>query len=189
MPQINAGDFRKGIKVVVEGNPFEMYECQFVKPGKGAALYKCRLKNLLSGTFFDRTYKSGESLEAADVRQGDGQFLYREPNGLVFMDSESFEQYTIPEEIAGDGARWLMDGMVCTLLYWNDRVIEVTPPPHVNVKVTYTEPAARGNTTSNITKAATVETGVEIQVPPFIETGELVRVDTRTGTYVERVKE
>jgi elongation factor P len=189
MPQINAGDFRKGIKIVLDGEPYDMMECQFVKPGKGQALYKCRLRNLLRGTILDRTYKSGESLEAADVRKGDGQFLYRDPNGLVFMDSESFEQYTISDEIMGEGARFLMDGAVCSLVLWNEKVIEVIPPPHVNVKVTYTEPAARGNSTSNITKAATVETGTEIQVPAFIETGDLVRVDARTGEYLERVKE
>lgn len=189
MPQIIAGEFRKGIKVIVEGEPYDMMECQFVKPGKGQALYKCRLRNLLRGTILDRTYKSGDSLEAADVRKGDGQFLYRDPNGLVFMDSESFEQYTIPEGVMGDGARFLMDGMICSLVYWNDKVIEVIPPPHVNVKVTYTEPAVRGNSSGNISKAATVETGTEIQVPAFIETGDLVRVNALTGEYVERVKE
>lgn len=175
--------------MVVEGDPYDMMECQFVKPGKGQALYKCRLRNLLRGTILDRTYKSGDSLEAADVRKGDGQFLYRDSNGLVFMDSESFEQYTISDEIMGDGARFLMDGMVCTLILWNEKVIEVTPPPHVNVKVTYTEPAVRGNSSGNILKAATVETGTEIQVPAFIETGDVVRVETATGGYVERVKE
>lgn len=175
--------------MVVEGDPYDMMECQFVKPGKGQALYKCRLRNLLRGTILDRTYKSGDSLEAADVRKGDGQFLYRDSNGLVFMDSESFEQYTISDEIMGDGARFLMDGMVCTLIFWNEKVIEVTPPPHVNVKVTYTEPAVRGNSSGNILKAATVETGTEIQVPAFIETGDVVRVETATGGYVERVKE
>ena len=104
------------------------------------------------------------------------------------MDQESFEQYHVPQEVMGDGTRWLQDGMVCVLMYWNDRIIEVTPPPHVNLKITYTEPAVRGNTSGNITKAATVETGTEIQVPAFIEQGETVRIDTRTGEYVERVK-
>ena len=109
-------------------------------------------------------------------------------SSLVFMDQESFEQYTIAQEVMGEGVRWLMDGMICNLTYWNDRVIEVEPPPHVNVKITYTEPAVRGNTSGNISKAATVETGTEIQVPAFIEQGETVRIDTRTGQYVERVR-
>jgi elongation factor P len=188
MPQINAGDFRKGIKVVVEGEPYDMMECNFVKPGKGQALYKCRLRNLLKNTIIDRTYKSGDGLEAADVRKSDGQFLYRDKSGLVFMDSESFEQYTIQEDIIGDSVRFLMDGMSCQLTYWNDRVIEAVPPQHVNQKITYTEPAVRGNTSSNITKAAKVESGAEIMVPAFIDIGETVRIDTRTGEYVERVR-
>lgn len=188
MPQINAGEFRKGIKVVIEGEPYDMLECNFVKPGKGQALYKCRLRNLLKNTIIDRTYKSGDGLEAADVRKGEGQFLYRDKNSLVFMDQDSYEQYSVGQEVMGDGTKWLMDGMICTLMYWNDRVIEVTPPPHVNLKITYTEPAVRGNTSGNITKAAKVETGAEIQVPAFIDQGETVRIDTRTGEYVERVK-
>jgi elongation factor P len=188
MPVINAGEFRKGIKVVIEGDPYDMLECNFVKPGKGQALYKCRLRNLLKNTIIDRTYKSGDGLEAADVRKGDGQFLYRDKNDLVFMDQESFEQYSVPQDLLGDQQKWLLDGMICTLTYYNDRVIEVIPPPHVNLKVTYTEPAVRGNTSGNITKAARLETGAEVAVPAFIETGETIRIDTRTGEYIERVK-
>src|SRR5438132_13481476 len=134
MPQINAGEFRKGIKVVIEGDPYDMLECNFVKPGKGQALYKCRLRNLLKNTIIDRTYKSGDGLEAADVRKGDGQYLYKDRNGMVFMDTDSFEQYTIPAEVVGDGAKWMMDGANCGLMYWNDQVIEVYPPSHVNLK-------------------------------------------------------
>lgn len=188
MPMINAGEFRKGIKVVIEGDPYDMLECNFVKPGKGQALYKCRLRNLLKNTIIDRTYKSGDGLEAADIRKGDGQFLYRDKDNLVFMDQESFEQYTVPQSILAERAVWLLDGAICTLMYYNDRIIDVEPPSHINVKVTYTEPAVRGNSSGNITKAATVETGGEVQVPAFIENGEIIRIDTRTGEYVERVK-
>jgi elongation factor P len=188
MPQINAGEFRKGVKVVLDGEPYNMLECNFVKPGKGQALYKCRLQNLLKNTILDRTYKSGESLEAADVRMGEGQFLYRERDAYVFMDQESYEQYTVPGDIMGDGGKWLLDGAICNMMYWNDRVIEVNPPPHVNMKVTYTEPAVRGNSSGNITKEATLETGVVIQVPAFIDMNDMVRIDTRTGEYVERVR-
>jgi len=189
MPQINTGDFKKGIKVIVEGEPYDMLECNFVKPGKGQALYKCRIRNLLKGTILDRTYKSGDSLEAADVRKGDAQFLYRDANGYVFMDQESFEQYNMTSEAVGDDARFLQDGMICNLLYWNDQVIGMTPPAQVVLRITYTEPAVKGNTSSNITKAATVETGAEIFVPAFIEMNELVKVDTATGNYLERVRE
>src|SRR5579872_5730282 len=141
MPQINAGEFRKGIKVVIEGDPYDMLECNFVKPGKGQALYKCRLRNLLKNTIIDRTYKSGDGLEGADVRKGEGQFLYRDREAMVFMDQESYEQYNVPQDIMGDATRFLQDGMVCTLTYWNDRIIEVIPPTHVIMKITYTEPA------------------------------------------------
>jgi len=188
MPNINAGEFKKGIKVVLEGDPYDMLEVNFVKPGEGQALYKCRMRNLLKNTIIDRTYKSGDGLESADVRQGEGQFLYREKSNLVFMDQESFEQYTVATDVLEGRDVWLLDGAICVLTYYNDRVIEVEPPPHVNVKITYTEPAVRGNSSGNITKAATVETGAEIQVPAFIDTGEVVRIDTRTGSYVERVK-
>src|SRR6266849_3128515 len=124
MPQINAGEFRKGVKVVIEGDPYNMLECNFVKPGKGQALYKCRLQNLLKNTIIDRTYKRGDGLEAADVRKGEGQLLYRDTNALVFMILDSYVQYNVPQEIVGDAVRWLMDGMMCTLMYWNDRIIE-----------------------------------------------------------------
>ncbi len=128
MPQINAGDFRKGIKVVVEGEPYEMTECNFVKPGKGQALYKTRLRNLLKGTLLDRTYKSGDGLEEADIHKSDGQFLYRAGDELHFMDNESFEQYTLSADQCGDGAKFLLENATVGLMYWNGRLIEMTPP-------------------------------------------------------------
>ena len=144
MPQINTGDFRKGIKVVIEGDPYEMLECNFVKPGKGQALYKTRLRNLLKGTILDRTYKSGDSLEAADVRRTEGQYLYRDANGLVFMDNDSYEQYSIPLESCEDAAKFLLENAVCQLLFWNDKLIEMTPPQHVVLSVTYARHFASG---------------------------------------------
>lgn len=189
MPQINTGDFRKGTKVILDGDPYEMLECNFVKPGKGQALYKTRLRNLLKGTILDRTYKSGDSLEGADVRKGEGQFTYRDKKNLVFMDNETYEQYSLPEDVCGDAAKYILEGAVCELLYWNDQIIGVTPPSHVVLEVTYTEPAARGNTASSLTKPATLETGAEVTVPAFIETGEKLKIDTRTGEYVERARE
>jgi elongation factor P len=187
MPLIDAGEFRKGVKVLIDGEPYNMMECNFVKPGKGQGLYKCRLQNLLKPTIIDRTYKSGDGLEGADVRKGDGQFLYKDRTGYIFMCNETYEQYTLNADIVGDGAKFLQDGALCQLTFWNDTVIEVIPPSHVNLKITYTEPAVRGNTSSNITKAATVEGGGEIQVPAFVKDGDVVRIDTRTGEYVERV--
>lgn len=189
MAQISTSDFRKGTKVIVEGDPYDMLEVNFVKPGKGQALYKCRMRNLIKGTILDRTYKSGDGLEGADVRRNDGQFLYKDATGYVFMDQQSFDQFAIPGEICGEPARFLQDGMVCELLYWNDTPIGVTLPPSVVMKITYTEPAVRGNTSGNITKAATLEGGVEIQVPAFVDQNDLVKVNTETGEYIERVRE
>lgn len=189
MPQINTGDFRKGIKVIVDGDPFEMIECNFVKPGKGQALYKTRLRNLLKGTILDRTYKSGDGLESADVRKSDGQYLYKDAQGYVFMDTETFEQYTLPEATCGDDGKFLLEEAICSLLFWNDQVIGMTPPAHVVLEVTYTEPAARGNTATNVTKPATLSTGAVVNVPSFVETGERIKVDTRTASYIERVRE
>lgn len=188
MPQINTGDFRKGIKVIVDGEPYEMLECNFVKPGKGQALYRTRLKNLLKGTQLDRTYKSGDSLEGADVHRGEGQYLYRDANGFVFMDNETFEQYTLSEEACGDTTQFLRENDVCLLLFWNGQLIEMTPPAQTILEVTYTEPAARGNTATNVSKPATVETGATVNVPAFVETGDKIKINAQTGEYIERYK-
>jgi elongation factor P len=185
---INSSDFKKGLKVLVDGEPYDIIDCNFVKPGKGQALYKLKLRNLLKGTIIAPTYRSGDSLEAADVRKSNGQYLYRDGEGFVFMEDETFEQYTITTEKMGDSAKFLLDGAKCELLFYNDQLIGVDPPAHVIVEVTYTEPAARGNTTANVTKAATVETGAEVQVPAFIDQGEKIKVDARTGAYIERAR-
>lgn len=187
MAQINTGDFKKGMKVILEGDPYEIIEVNFVKPGKGQALYRTKLRNLLKGTILDRTYRSGDGLEAADVHRGDGQYLYRDASGYIFMDKETFEQYTLPESSVADKVRFLREGDTVALLYWNGQPIDMTPPQHVVLEVTYTEPAARGNTATNVTKPATVETGNEVQVPAFIEEGNRIKIDAETGSYIERV--
>jgi len=187
--QINTGDFRKGIKVIVENDPYEMLECNFVKPGKGQALYKTRLRNLLKGTILDRTYKSGDSLEGADVHRTEGVYSYRESGGFVFMDNDTYEQYTLSEEVCGDDMKFLLEDAPVGLLFWNGRLISMTPPQQVVLEVTYTEPAAKGNTATNVTKPATVETGAEVQVPAFISQGEKIRIDVESGSYVERVRD
>ena len=189
MPQINTGDFRKGVKVLIDNEPYEMIEVNFVKPGKGQALYRTRVKNLLRGSYLDRTYKSGDSLEAADVHTGEGQYLYRDASGYIFMDNESFEQYTVSEDICGEAVQFMKESAICQLLFWNQQVIGLTPPQHVVLQVTYTEPAARGNTATNVTKPATVETGATVQVPAFVQQGEMIKINAQTGEYVERVRD
>lgn len=188
MAQLNTSDFRKGSKVILESEPYEMLEVNFVKPGKGQALYKCRMRNLLKGTILDRTYKSGDSLEAADVRTGDGQFMYKDPTGLVFMDPKTFDQFTITLEAAGDQSRFLQDNAMCVILFWGESPIGMTAPSQAVMKVTYTESVARGNTATNLTKPATVENGETVQVPAFVEMGEMIRINAQTGEYIERVR-
>ena len=188
MPQINTGDFRKGIKVILDGEPYEMLECNFVKPGKGQALYKTRLRNLLKGRILDRTYKSGDSHEAADIHRSEGQYLYRDSAGYVFMENDTYEQYSLSQEACGEKIRFLLENAPCHLLFWNGQLIEMTPPQHVVLEVTYTEPAARGDTATNVTKPATLETGAEVQVPAFISTGDKIKVDAEAGQYIERVR-
>lgn len=189
MPQINTGDFRKGIKVLLDNEPYEMLECNFVKPGKGQALYKTRLRNLLKGTILDRTYKSGDSLEGADVHRSEGVYSYRDASGYVFMDNTSFEQHTIAAENCESDMKFLQEGAPVGLLFWNGQLIGMTPPQQVVLEVTYTEPAAKGNTATNVSKPATVETGAEVLVPAFIDTGEKIKIDTASGSYVERVRD
>jgi elongation factor P len=173
----------------MDGDPYIMIECNFVKPGKGQALYKCKFRNLLRDTVIDKTFKSGESLEAADILEIETQFLYSMPDQFVFMDNQTYEQYELTEEQVDDAWKFLKEGMNCSMLLYNNNPIGVTPPNHVVLEVEYCEPAVRGNTATNVTKPAKVETGAELIVPNFVEMGEKIRIDTRTGEYVERVKE
>jgi elongation factor P len=188
MPQINSSDFRKGVKVVVEGDPYEMIECNFVKPGKGNALYKCKLRNLLRGTQLDRTYKGGDSLEAADVEEIDAQYLYQQVDRYVFMDNTNYEQYELTKEQVDDTWKYLKEGMICSMVLFNNNPISVSPPNHVILKIDYCEPAIRGNTATNLTKPVKLETGAEVICPAFVGIGDLIKVDTRTGEYLERAK-
>jgi elongation factor P len=184
----NTSDFRKGLKVEIDGEPYLMIECNFVKPGKGNAFYKCKMRNLVRNTVLDRTYKGGESLEAADVEEIEVQYLYRQGDTFVFMDNKSFEQYELSAAQVDDAWKYLKEGMNCATVLYNGNPITMTPPNHVELKVEYCEPAVKGNTATNVTKPVRVETGAEFQCPAFIEMGNVVQIDTRTGAYVERVR-
>jgi len=183
----NTSDFRKGLKIQIDGEPYLMVEMNFVKPGKGNALYKCKMRNLIRGTMLDRTYKGGDALESADVEQTDVQFLYRQGEDYVFMDSTTFEQYEVKTEVAGDAWKYLKDGMTCSVTLFNGLPIILEPPTHVELEVTDCQPGAKGDTATNVTKPAKVETGAEFSVPGFIKIGNVIKVDTRIGEYVERV--
>ena len=189
MPSYNTSQFRKGLKVLLDGDPYLMIECNFVKPGKGQALYRTKLRNLLKNTVIDRTYKSGDSIDGADVRDTELQFLYFDGNNYVFMDPETYDQPALTADQVGEDAKWLKEGMTCGVTFWNDQPIALSVPNHLVLRIEYTEPGAKGNTATNVTKPAKVETGAEVQVPNFVETGELIKVDTRTGEYIERVRE
>jgi elongation factor P len=189
VPSYNTSDFRKGLKVQLDGDPYLMIECNFVKPGKGQALYKCKLRNLIRNTVIDRTYKSGDSIEAADVEEIEAQYLYRQTDTFVFMDTTSYEQYELSLDQVDDAWKYLKEGMNCSMLLFNNNPIGMTPPNHVVLEVTFCEPGAKGNTATNVTKPAKVETDAEFDVPAFVEMGDKIRIDTRTGEYVERVRE
>lgn len=180
-------EFRKGLKVQIDGEPYLMIEMNFVKPGKGNAMYKCKLRNLIRNTVLDRTYKGGDSLESADVEEIEGQYLYRQGDTFVFMDSKTFEQYELTAEQIDDSWKYLKDGTACSLVLYNGSPITMSPPNHVELKVEYCEPGAKGDTATNVTKPVKVETGAEFPAPLFINIGNVIKIDTRTGSYVERV--
>jgi elongation factor P len=188
VPGYNTSEFKKGLKVQIDGDPYIMIECNFVKPGKGQALYKCKLRNLLRNTVLDRTYKSGDSLDAADINTIDAQFLYKQGEQFVFMDNASYEQYELSKEQVDDAWKWIKEGTVCSMLLYNGNPISMEPPNHMVLKVEYAEPAIRGNTATNLTKPVKLETGADVVVPAFIEQGDMIKIDTRTGDYLERVK-
>lgn len=181
-------DIKKNLKIQIEGSPYAVVEFQFVKPGKGSAFTRTKLKNLISGSVLERSFRSGEKLEPADISERQMQFLYKEGDAFVFMDTSNYEQQHLTNDQLGDSAYYLVDGINVDVLFFNDRPIGVTPPNFVELRVVETEPGFKGDTSSNTTKPAKLETGLEVQVPLFIEQDEVLKIDTRTGSYSERVK-
>ncbi|HQU15546.1 MAG: elongation factor P [Chromatiales bacterium 21-64-14] len=181
-------EFKSGLKVILDGDPFAIIENEFVKPGKGQAFSRVKLRNLKTGRVVDRTFKSGDTVEAADVVEVGMQYLYNDGEFWHFMKSDTFEQYAADATAIGDGAKWFKEQDLCTLTLWNDTPLTVTPPNFVALQVTDTDPGVRGDTSGGGGKPATLETGAVVRVPLFIDVGETIRVDTRTGEYVARVK-
>lgn len=184
----DTSDIRKGLKFLIDGDPYMVVEFQFVKPGKGTAFTRTKIKNMITGAVLDRTYRSGEKLEPANIEERQMQFLYKEGENFCFMDTESYEQVLIPPEIVGDVAKFMPDNIDVQVLFFNERPMEVTLPNFVELEVTHTEPGIKGDTASGATKPATLSTGAVINVPLFIEEGEVLKIDTRTNSYIERVK-
>lgn len=185
----DTSDLRKNLKIMIDGAPYIVLEAQFVKPGKGAAFTRTRMKNLLSGGVIERNIRSGEKMEAANVEEREVTFLYKEgSDAFVFMDKQSYEQTNVSSDIVDDAWRFLKENLDCRLTFYNHRPISVDLPYFVELKIIQADPGVRGDTATNVPKPATLETGAAIQVPLFINEGETIRIDTRNGDYMERVR-
>ncbi len=189
MAQITTTDLRPGMKVEVEGQPYNTVSNEFVKPGKGQAFNRIKLKHLTSGRVLERTFKSGEKLDIADIEETKRRMLYREPDGVVFMDDESFEQIKLPNENIGDMDQWLLEDQVYDIVFYKGAAITVEPPTFMELRITQCDPGVRGDTASGrVMKPAVLETGAKVQIPIFVDQDEVIKVDTRTGEYVSRVQ-
>jgi len=189
MGSYTTSEIRGGMKVIVDNDPCVIVENEFVKPGKGQAFNRIKYRNLKTGRVVERTYKSGDSLEAADVADIEAQFLYGDGNEWHFMCQESFEQFALNEATVGEAKQWLKEQTNCMLTLWNGIPLGVVPPNFVVLKIVETDPGVRGDTSGGGGKPAKLESGAVVRVPLFVQEGELIKVDTRTGTYVARVKE
>ncbi|MGB0845408.1 MAG: elongation factor P [Thiolinea sp.] len=189
MATYNTNEFRSGLKLMIDGDPYTIVENEFVKPGKGQAFNRVRVRNLKTGRTVEKTWKSGESVEAADVMDRDMEYLYSDGEFWHFMLTDgSYEQFAAPESAMTDAAKWLKGNEVCLVTLWNDSPLTVTPPNFVELQITETDPGVKGDTASGGSKPATLETGAVIKVPLYMDENEIVKIDTRTGDYVSRVK-
>ena len=181
-------DFRNGLKVEVEGEPYAIVYFQFVKPGKGTAFTRTKLKSLLTGSVIERTFRSGETVGTPDVEEQPMQFLFNNGETYTFMNTESYDQVEIQGKVLGDDAKFLKENLEVSVLFYKSRAVNITLPNFIETKVTWTEPAVKGNTSQGVLKMAKLECGAEIQVPIFVNEGELLKVDTRDGgSYVSRL--
>jgi elongation factor P len=183
----STAEFRKGLKILIDDEPFVIVEFQHVKPGKGGAFVKTRIKSLVTGNVLDRTFRSGDKAEIPDVEQREMQYLYKEEDRYYFMDISTYDQLFVPETNLGDAVNYLKDGIVIALSFYRGKAIGVELPNFVDLKVMKTEPGMKGDTAQNATKPAVLESGYTLQVPLFLEEGEVVKIDTRTGQYMTRV--
>ena len=182
-----ASDLRKGLKIELEGVPYEVTEFQFVKPGKGQAMYKCRIKNLLAGNTMEKTFRAVDKIDTPNLETRTLAFSYQEGDKYVFMDNKTYDQVELHGSVLGDQKYFLVEDLECEVLFFNGRAMSVTLPAFVVKEITETEPGARGDTATNVTKPAKIENGYEIAVPLFVNEGDIIRIDTRTGEYADRV--
>ena len=189
MASYSTNEFRSGFKIILDGDPYNIVENEFVKPGKGQAFNRVKVRNLHTGRVIERTFKSGESVEAADVFELDVQYLYNDGDFWHFMEPESFEQHACSKEMMGDNAKWLKEEDKCQMTLYNGSPLSVVPPNFTELKIVDTDPGLRGDTSGGGGKPATLETGAVVRVPLFVNQDEVIKVDTRTGEYVSRVKD
>ena len=189
MANYSTNEFRSGLKFMLDGDPCSIIENEFVKPGKGQAFNRVRIRNLITGRVLEKTFKSGESVEAADVMDTEMQYLYNDGDAWYFMDPDSFEQVGADEKAVIESIKWLKEQDICTVTLWNGVPIAITPPNFVILEVAETDPGVRGDTSGGGGKPATCNTGAVVRVPLFINIGEMIKVDTRTGEYVSRAKD
>ncbi|MCX7816717.1 MAG: elongation factor P [Syntrophales bacterium] len=184
-----ASDLRKGLRIKIDGDPHVIVDFNFVKPGKGQALYRCKLKNLITGAQYERNFRSIDVFEPADLQEKKMQYLYEEEGNYWFMDTETFEQICLTEDQIGDAKNFLVENLEVEVLLFENRPLGINLPNFVDLTVTVAEPWVKGDTVAGKTKPVTLQTGYVIQVPPFVEAGDKIRVDTRTGEYITRVKD
>lgn len=188
MSVYSTSQFKNGLKILIDGEPFNIVENQEVKPGKGQAFNRVKMRNLKSGRVIEKTFKSNEKVESADVIDAEMQYLYNDGEFYHFMDPNSFEQFEASVTAVGDNAKWLKEEDICMVTLWNNVPLTVDPPNFVELKITETDPGVRGDTSGGGSKPATLETGAVVNVPLFVPEGEMIKVDTRSGEYVSRVK-
>jgi elongation factor P len=189
MAGYSTSEFKNGLKVMLDGDPCNILDNEHVKPGKGQAFNRVKLKNLKTGRVLEKTFKSGDVLEGADVVDRDMQYLYNDGEYWHFMEPESFEQHQASKPVVGDAALWMRDQDMCMVTLYNGMPLAITPPNHVELEVIETDPGLRGDTATGGTKPAKLSTGAVVKVPLFMNRGDVVRVDTRTGEYLGRAKE
>ena len=189
MASYSTNEFRGGLKIMLDGDPYVIVENEFVKPGKGQAFNRVKVRNLKSGRVVEKTFKSGESVEAADVHDTQMQYLYNDGELWYFMDPESYEQLGADQTAMGDAAKWIKEQDMCGVTLWNGAPLSIDPPNFVVLKITDTDPGLKGDTSGGGGKPATLETGAVVRVPLFVQTDELIKVDTRSGEYVSRAKD
>jgi elongation factor P len=185
----NAADLKKGLKIQIDGEPYIIIDFQFSKPGKGQSLYRCKLKNMISNTIVDRTYRSGDTFEPANLEERKMQYLYNQEDEFFFMDLDNYEQSMLKREQIGEAKNYLTDNLEVNILFFSKRPIGMILPNFVDMTVTHADPWVKGDSATSDSKPVTVETGYTLRVPPFIEEGTKITIDTRTGQYVTRVKE